>query len=185
MVLGLFFCLGAPLFSFAIFLLVTGFLFLLLCIASVIACIFDEEWRNSRQNGVRRDKQNMCELTENGNFRIFTTSRDKGTSGHVVHPPSPCDHTMDCPICLDSMGVSPLDRNRKQICVTRCGHAFHSLCLKKMYDSGVHTPSASTCVKCPMCRKELPGAFGLEEEISTNRYYTCSFFTFSHIPPYA
>tara|TARA_Y100000389_G_C17470616_1_gene530279 strand:- start:10466 stop:11371 length:906 start_codon:yes stop_codon:yes gene_type:complete len=54
------------------------------------------------------------------------------------------EHTIHtCAICMEDIKV------RSRICMTKCGHCFHSKCLKKWLVNKCQTP------QCPCCRKSL------------------------------
>ena len=127
----------------------------------------------------RELRLNMCELNENGSFLIFSASHGGVTHGQVVPPPGRCDYEEDCSICLEHM---VLNNPKKHICVTPCGHAYHSSCLHEVYSRKI-TSGTSSYVNCPLCRAETIGAFELEEEVTKNRYYTCCFFSTSSVVP--
>jgi len=54
------------------------------------------------------------------------------------------EHTIHtCAICMEDIKV------RSRICMTKCGHCFHSRCIKKWLVNKCQTP------QCPCCRKSL------------------------------
>ena len=119
-------------------------------------------------------RQHMCELNENGSFRIFSELPGEVAHGRVVLPPGRCDYEEDCSICFERM---VLNDRKQRVCVTSCGHAYHSACLREVYTRSGN----SSHVRCPLCRGETFGAFELEKEVTKNRYYTCRFFSTSRV----
>ena len=57
----------------------------------------------------------------------------------------------NCAICLDEMNT------KTENCVTKCGHTFHSCCLKELISkSGEVTEyGRRDCAECPLCRKNV------------------------------